>query len=88
MLDIATLDEQLSKDAIQRAIALYALFENIEILEARHSAHAVVISRTQTGSLSNREVTVSVAWSGPRSFLIWDYPHDALMTLSRQEVAA
>lgn len=83
MPDPTTLDEQLSKDAVARAINLYALFENIEILEARHSARATVGSRTEDGRLSYREVTVSVAWSRPRSFLIMDYPHDALETLQK-----
>lgn len=89
MLDIATLrklHDQLNRDAIERAIALYALFEDMSLAEAQHSAKAIVTSRFKARRLAYREVRVSISWLGERCFLIWDRPQVALAKV--QEVAA
>lgn len=88
MFDVTALEVQLNQDAIIRAIELYALFENMEVPEVQYAANVKVGSRTETGSLSYREVTVSIRRLGARSFLIWDYPQDALKKVQQQEVAA
>lgn len=90
MLDMTTLrklHEQLNQDAKARAIALYALFEGMEVPEVQYSANVTVGNRTRIGRLSCREVTVTIRRLGSRSFIIWDYPQDALSHL-RKEVAA
>lgn len=91
MLDMTTLrklHEQLNQDAKARAIALYALFEGMEVPEVQYSANVTVGNRTKTGRLSCREVTVTIRRLGSRSFIVFDYPQDALAKLNRQEVAA
>lgn len=88
MLDMTTLrklHDQLNQDAIDRALALYALFENMPLAEVRHSAVARVTSRRKTGRIGSREVSVTIKWLGERRFIIWDIPHQALAKL---EVAA